>query len=172
MNNIPENLINFRVYQDGNVFLGIADVTLPKLSAMTQTVKGAGIAGEIEAPTMGHYSSAEVELNWRTIEKDLIALAANKALSLDLRGAGQAYDAESGAYKVRKIKILLRGRPKESDLGKFDVGTTTDSKNTLECDYIKVTIDGETKLELDKYNFVCNINGTDYLEDVKDALGM
>lgn len=172
MNNVPENLINFRVYQNGGAFLGISDVTLPKLSAMTQTVKGAGIAGEIEAPTMGHYSSAEVELNWRTLEKDAFTLAANKALSLDLRGAGQAYDSESGSYVVRKIKILLRGRPKESDLGKFDVGATTDGKTTLECDYIKVEIDGETKLELDKYNFVCNVNGTNYLEDVKDALGM
>lgn len=172
MNNVPENLINFRVYQDGNVFLGISDVTLPKLSAMTQTVKGAGIAGEIEAPTFGHYGSTEVELNWRTLEKDAFHLAANKALPLDLRGAGQAYDSESGSYVVRKIKVMLRGRPKESDLGKFDVGATTDGKTTLECDYIKVDIDGETKLELDKYNFVCNIDGVNYLEDVKDALGM
>lgn len=172
MRNVPENLINFRVYQDGGVFLGISDVTLPKLSAMTQTVKGAGIAGEIEAPTLGHYSSAEVELNWRTVEKDLISLAANKAISLDLRGAGQGYDSESGSYVTRKIKVLVRGRPKESDLGKFEVGATTDSKTTLECDYIKVVIDGETKLELDKYNFICNVDGEDYLAEVRDALGL
>ena len=85
MRNVPENLINFRVYEDGGAFLGISDVTLPKLSAMTQTIKGAGLAGELEAPTRGHYGSCEAELNWRTIEKDLLHLAANKALSLDLR---------------------------------------------------------------------------------------
>ena len=161
MRNVPENLINFRVYEDGGAFLGISDVTLPKLSAMTQTIKGAGLAGELEAPTRGHYGSCEAELNWRTIEKDLL-----------LRGAGQGYDSESGEYTTRKIKILLRGRPKEADLGKFDVGATTDSKTTLECDYIKIDIDGETKLELDKYNFICNVDGVDYLEDVRDALGM
>lgn len=118
MRNVPENLINFRVYEDGGAFLGISDVTLPKLSAMTQTIKGAGLAGELEAPTRGHYGSCEAELNWRTIEKDLLHLAANKALSLDLRGAGQGYDSESGEYTTRKIKVLLRGRPKEADLGK------------------------------------------------------
>ena len=134
MRNVPENLINFRVYEDGGAFLGISDVTLPKLSAMTQTIKGAGLAGELEAPTRGHYGSCEAELNWRTIEKDLLHLAANKALSLDLRGAGQGYDSESGEYTTRKIKILLRGRPKEADLGKLDVGATTDSKTTIECD--------------------------------------
>lgn len=172
MRNVPENLINFRVYEDGGAFLGISDVTLPKLSAMTQTIKGAGLAGELEAPTRGHYSSCEAELNWRTIEKDLLHLAANKALSLDLRGAGQGYDSESGEYTTRKIKILLRGRPKEADLGKLEVGATTDSKTTIECDYIKIDIDGENKLELDKYNFICKVDGVDYLEDVRDALGM
>ena len=77
MRNVPENLINFRVYEDGGAFLGISDITLPKLSAMTQTIKGAGLAGELEAPTRGHYGFCEVELNWRTIEKDLLHLAAN-----------------------------------------------------------------------------------------------
>lgn len=172
MRNVPENLTNFMVYQDGGAFLGVSDITLPKLSAMTQTVKGAGMSGEVDAPVLGHYGSTEVELNWRTIEKDLFSLAVNKAVSLDLRGAGQGYDSESGSYVTRKIKVLVRGRPKESDLGKFDVGATTDSKTTLECDYIKVVIDGETKLELDKYNYICNINGTDYLADVRDALGL
>lgn len=84
----------------------------------------------------------------------------------------RGYDSESGEYTTRKIKILLRGRPKGADLGKFDVGATTDSKTTLECDYIKIDIDGETKLELDKYNFICNVDGIDYLEDVRDVLGM
>lgn len=170
--NVPENLINFRVYEDGGAYLGISDVTLPKLSAMTQTVKGAGIMGEIDAPTYGHYSSMEVELNWRTIEKDIASLAANKGLHLDLRGAGQGYDSGSGEYKVRKIKLVLRGRPKETDLGKLDVGATTDSKTTLECDYLKLTIDGETKIEIDKYNYICNIDGVDYMSDVRDALGI
>ncbi len=43
---VPEKLINFRVYEDGDDLVGVADVTLPTLDAMTETVKGAGIAGE------------------------------------------------------------------------------------------------------------------------------
>ena len=53
---VPEKLINFRVYEDGDDLVGVADVTLPTLDAMTETVKGAGIAGEVESPVMGHYS--------------------------------------------------------------------------------------------------------------------
>ena len=61
--NVPEKLINFRVYNNGADLVGSADVTLPKLNAMTQTVKGAGIAGEIDSPVLGHYSSTK----WKSI---------------------------------------------------------------------------------------------------------
>ena len=52
------------------------------------------------------------------------------------------------------------------------MGTTSDTKNTIEVNYLKVTIDGENVLELDKYNYICNIGGTDYLSDVREALGL
>ena len=55
-NKIPERLIGFRVYNDNNDLLGIATVTLPMIEAMTDTVSGAGIAGEVESPVLGHYS--------------------------------------------------------------------------------------------------------------------
>lgn len=46
-NNVPERLIAFRVYGEGNDLLGTANVTLPTIEPMTDTVTGAGIAGEI-----------------------------------------------------------------------------------------------------------------------------
>ena len=33
-------------------------------------------------------------------------------------------------------------------------------------------IAGETVLEVDKYNYISNIGGTDYLADVREALGL
>ena len=45
-NQIPERLINFNIYKDGiRGVLGVADVELPSLEAMTDTLTGAGIAG-------------------------------------------------------------------------------------------------------------------------------
>ena len=37
---------------------------------------------------------------------------------------------------------------------------------------LKVIIAGETVLEVDKYNYISNIGGTDYLADVREALGL
>ncbi len=169
---VPEKLINFRVYQDGADLIGISDVTLPKLEAVTETVKGAGIAGEIDSPTLGHYGSMEVELNWRTLLKSNIVLAKPKGVNLDLRGACQMNNSESGTLETVPVKVVLRGLPKTTDLGKLEMGSTTDTKNTIEVTYIKITVNGEDVLELDKYNYICNIDGTDYLAEVRDALGL
>ena len=73
--NVPEKLINFRVYENGNDLVGVADVELPSLETMTETVKGAGVAGEVDSPVMGHFGSMELTLNWRTLEKTNIKFA-------------------------------------------------------------------------------------------------
>ena len=84
---VPEKLINYRVYKDSTDYIGLADVTLPTLEAMTETVSGAGIAGEVDSPTLGHYGSMETVLNWRTLEKTNMGLAAPNGRSpLGLRG--------------------------------------------------------------------------------------
>ncbi len=169
---VPEKLINFRVYQDGDDLIGISDVTLPKLEAVTETVKGAGIAGEIDSPTLGHFGSMEVELNWRTLLKSNIVLAKPTGVNLELRGAVQLNDSATGNLNTSPVRVVVRGMPKSTDLGKMEMGSTTDTKNTIEVTYIKITVDGETVLELDKYNYICNIDGTDYLTEVRDALGL
>lgn len=79
---VPEKLINFRVYKDSTDYIGLADVTLPSLEAMTETVSGAGIAGEVDSPTLGHMGSMETVLNWRTLEKTTWNLPLLPAYSL------------------------------------------------------------------------------------------
>lgn len=170
--NVPEKLINFRVYENGDDLIGVADVNLPKINPMTETVKGAGIAGEIDSPVKGHYSSMEVELNWRTVAKENIYLTSPEGKHLDIRGAMQIYDSGSSTYKVCPVKVVLRAVPKANDLGKLDVGAKTGSNNKLEVNYIKVDVDGKTLREIDKYNFIDKVGDVDYLADVREALGL
>lgn len=54
MPNFDESVINFAVYEDGVEYVGMAGVTLPNLSAIVQTLSGAGIAGNVEVPVLGH----------------------------------------------------------------------------------------------------------------------
>lgn len=172
MRQVPEKLINYTAYKDGSTFLGTVDVTLPSLEALTETVRGAGIAGEIDSPTLGHYGSMTVTLNWRTITAEKVKLHAPVAHALDFRGAQQVYDSANGTYSSQGVKVTVKAVPKTGDIGKLDPGTTTDSTNELEVTYIKIQMDGKTSLEIDKFNFICVIDGVDYLAAVRQQLGL
>ncbi|MCM0759608.1 phage major tail tube protein [Sporomusa sphaeroides DSM 2875] len=171
MNRIPEKLINFRAYENGTNFVGLVDAELPKLEAMTETVKGAGIAGEYDSPVIGHYQSMELSLSWRTPTPKSLSLAAPKVHQLDLRGAIQVHDAANGTYRAVPLRVTVNGIPKSTEPGKLEVGSPTDSSNTLEVTYYKVWYDGKEYIEIDKLNFICKIDGVDYLAAVRLALG-
>ncbi len=172
VNTVRDKLINFEVFMGGDRKLGMADVTLPKIKNKTSTLSGAGIGGEIEMPTTGQTESMELEINWRTINSDISVLSAMKAHDLELRGANEQYDAGTGEISTQAVKINVRGLPKETALGSLKPADHTDSKTTLELVYIKISIDGVKKVEIDKLNYIHYINGTDYMESVRKALGL
>jgi len=172
MNKISEKLINYSAYLNGTSYLGTVDVELPNLEAMTETVSGAGIAGEVDSPVLGHYAAMTVTLNWRTLNIPQFKLAKQKSHALDFRGAQQVFDAATGTYDSQGIKVSVRGVPKSTSVGKLAVGATTDSSNELEVTYLKIEIDGMRVVEIDKFNFIAFVDGEDVLAKVRKQLGM
>lgn len=171
-NNVPERLINFRVYNDANALLGVATIDLPEISAMADTISGAGIAGEIESPTMGHYGSMTTTIKWRTVTPDAVSLMEHKAHALECRGSQQIYDAANGIYSTQAVRVSMRCLPKRVAPGTFQVANPTDSETEMEVTYIKVDINGVTKIEIDKFNFKTVVNGVNTLASVAADLGM
>lgn len=169
---VPERLIDYTVFDETERLIGTADVQLPSLEYMTETVKGAGIGGEVDSPTIGHFSSMGITLNWRTIEKPLASLATPRAHLLNFYGAQQQYNTSDGNYEIIKARCTVRALPKKTDIGKFDGSATTDSSTEMEAIYIKLTLNDVIALEIDKYNYICNIGGVDFLEKVRRALGL
>ena len=80
--------------------------------------------------------------------------------------------AGTGKLASKPVKVVLRGLPKKVGLGKLEPAKKMDPDVELECVYLKVWIDGEVVLEIDKFNFICNINGEDVLASVRRDLGM
>jgi P2 family phage contractile tail tube protein len=169
-NNIPERLIGFRVYNEGNDLLGIATVDLPEIEAMSDTVSGAGIAGEVESPVLGHYGSMTTTFTWRTIEKAAMSLAEPTAHGVSVRGSQQVYDAANGSYKTVAVGCMMLVTPKTVSLGSFETASTTDTEQEFEVSYIKLTIDGKEVFEIDKYNYIAKFNGKDVLSSVRKDL--
>lgn len=171
MNPIPEKVVNFNVYNDIEKLVGVAgEVTLPDFEAMTETISGAGIAGEYESPTPGHFGSQEIELQFRTLTDTSFNLMKNAGKSIVLRAAQQSFDMSQGKTSQRPLKITLRGIPKGLALGKIGIGTPTETTNKLEVLYIKIEESGKVLLEYDKLNFVFVLNGEDLMADIRNAI--
>ena len=96
MSKIPDKLIAYRAYKDGKDMLGIADVELPDIEAMSDTIKGAGISGEVDLPTLGHIGAMSMTINWRSVCGDLVALSAPVTHALDFRASQQVFDNVEG----------------------------------------------------------------------------
>ena len=171
-NPIPQTLVNFRVYLDGRDLLGVADVELPELEAVTEEIKGAGLAGVVDTPITGHMAAMTLSLSWRTITGNVITLAQIKAHQLDLRGSVQVYDTASGEYKTQAVKAVVKAIPKKTSLGKLDSGKAMETKNEFEVVYLKLSIEDSEVMEIDKLNYICKIDGVDYLEQVRGDLGL
>lgn len=167
-----DKLINYEVFKEGERKLGTADVSLPDIEYKSDTMKGAGIAGEVEMPTMGQTGPMPVTINWRTLNEDVTDLLGFKAHSLDFRGAQQHYNAGTSEFTVQAVRVTVRAFPKKMAAGKFEGSNKTDSSNEMECVYLKIEIDGVKKIEIDKLNYVHYVNGVDYLEAVRTALGI
>lgn len=172
INPIPERTINYRVYDDSNAVIGIATVDLPDIEAMTDTVSGAGIAGEIDSPTLGHFGSMTLTINWRTITGDASRLNAQRVHALEFRASQQINDAANGELRTQAVRIVTRCTPKNLSLGSLEVSATTDSSSEFEVSYLKIYIDGRETLEIDKYNFKFSVNGEDFLRQVRRDLGI
>lgn len=171
-NQVPERLINFRVYNDGNDLLGAATVDLPELESMSDTVSGAGIAGEVESPVLGHYGSMTTTFSWRTIEKKAMELCKTKAHPVEVRGSQQVYDAANGTYSTVPVRCSMRIVPKNVTLGTFEPGATTDTEQEFEVLYFKLYVNGKAVAEIDKLNYVAKFGDEDMLSSVRKDLGL
>lgn len=172
MNQLPERLINFMAYADGGRLAGVVDATLPEVNFMTETITGAGVGGNMTTPVLGMVDDMTASLNWRTIERAALSLVTPGIHALELRGAQQATDVASGQIKTIPVKVSMRVAPTGFTAGTLAVGATTGSASNFSVYQIKMWVDGVAVLEIDKANFICEIDGVDYLASVRANLGI
>ena len=169
MNMIPESINRFNMYLKGNRLIGVSgEISLPDLSSMTSTVSGAGIAGEMESPSIGMFGSIKQEIPFRMLSKDMLKLYNPiEPMELTLRASEQSTVQGSGIIDFQGMRVVFRRRPVDIKLGNLKQGGPMDSSVSLELSYILIEVDGETMFELDKLNDVFVVNGVDLLAKVR-----
>jgi uncharacterized protein len=168
---IPDKLSAFRVYTKGAVdVLGVANVKLPTLENITETIKGAGIAGELEVPIKGQFKSMTLTLDFVAVLQSLIYLSRQTVQDFIIAGSVQEYRDKTGDYVDRAVKIFVRGLPKKVELGKMEAGNKMDASIEIEVIQMVVMVDVLPVLQVDKINYVCMVDGKDYLAEVRTNL--
>ena len=167
--NIPTKVNNYNVYNEGEKLLGVGDeLTLPDFEATSETISGAGILGEIDDPTIGHFGNMQLEIPFRTLDKEATNMMdQTKAVQLTIRGAAQEIDS-AGNIVPKSIRVVVRGRAAKLTGGKLKRASTMDSGVTLNILYILIEVDGESVVELDKMNPTYKVNGVDLLAEYKE----
>ncbi len=169
--NIPHVIINASVYNEGRELLGVGTVELPDFEFMNESVSGLGIAGELDLPVMGHFKSLTMSVKWNSVTEKAVELLAPQAHSLSIYASVQSWNADAGKFVPVPVRVNVRTMPKKSGIGKFEPGKKMEPETELEIVYVKMSINGQQILEVDKINFICNISGTDYLAEVRSQLG-
>lgn len=166
---IATKINSYNVYQDGKKLIGISDeVTLPDFEAMTETLSGAGLLGEIDEPLFGHFKSIEMEVPFRTMNKQMFNMASmSQAINLTLRISTQALETSTNKSAFLPSRIVVKGKNKSITGGKVKQGEGTGSSIKVEINYIMIEVEGKKVFELDKLNFKYVVNGKDLLAAVR-----
>lgn len=171
MNKIDQILTNFTAWHDAVNMLGTVDVELPSFEPLSETIKGAGIAGEATAAVNGHFGSLPLKFNWRTLTPESVKLNKPGVHALDFRGNQQILDPANG-YVDQAVVVKTRGIPLNYSPGKFAVAAATETANEFELHYIKIIVGGKTLLEYDKFNYVYIVDGVDVMAASRKNLGL
>ena len=167
---LPSKLKNFAYFSDGTNYAGkIPEIALPKLSRKMEEIRNGGMDGSVEADMGGELLTLEVTAGGlaRDMLRQFGATSANAYLS---RFAGAYQRDDTGTTDA--VEVIVRGRPKEIDMGSAKPGDDTSHKFTITCSYYKLVINGRTEIEIDRLNFIFNVGGVDRLAQQRRALGL
>lgn len=163
--------INFALYEDAIEYGGLVQVTLPNLSAITQAISGAGIAGNIEAIIIGHIDAMTTTLNWRTHTAHAIRLSEPRMHYIDLRAPVQDEDNINGTLVTRNVKHVMTVIPKTETGGTIATASPVNGSTEFAVRYWATYIDGVLYREIDPSNMIYYVDGVDYLAAARKAMG-
>lgn len=167
---LPRILKNFNLFYNGDSFAGqVLELALPKLTRKMESIRPGGMTGEISTDV--GLDKLEVEHNYAGYMKEILAdFGLPKAAGVLLRFAGAYQHEDTG--EIDAIEIVMRGRHTEIDMGSAKAGDKTEFKVKSSLTYYKLTVNGDTLIEIDLLNMIEIVDGEDRLEDMRTAIGL
>lgn len=143
----------------------VDEITLPKLTVKTEEYQGVGMSAPVEID-MG-LEKLEMEMTFSEYDAELFklfGLTNGAEVAFTIRGALE------GNKETAPLIVNVRGYFKELDFDSWKPAEKATLKCSVACNYYKLTIDGVELIEIDPVNMIRNVNGTDQLSEIRQAL--
>jgi hypothetical protein len=147
-----------------------ADITLPSIEKLTDTIKGAGIMGEIDMPTYGQIGSMPLAINFRADNPNYATLSRPGAIQFEIVWVTDVFDSNNVRVGLQTHKVFCTGLNKTYNPGNVDINAPADGSVEFELTYYRKLVDGREVLLIDKLNFKHVVNGVDYAQQLRTAL--
>lgn len=169
---LPLKIVNFNVYTGSNAFAGVASIKLPDFQFMADETRGAGIAGAIDFPVIGHLNDMTASISFFSVTEDALGLLAPVAQLIKARAGAQAYGFSNGnsALSIIPNRIEMQCLPKGFNPGSFDIASKSDANLELTVLTASYYLFNDRWLHVDKLGMVFEVNGVDYLADLRNAI--
>ena len=120
---------------------------------------------------LGMVDAMELGLNFRSPTASAVTLMEPRKHNIDLRVAEQEWDTVQTGRGIVADKYVLVIVPKNYQPGNIAPASQSDASGTYSVYYYAGYRDGKQLWEIDPFNYICKINGVDYMADVRRALG-
>ncbi len=147
-----------------------ADIQLPSIEKITDTIKGSGIMGEIDLPVYGQIGSMTFTINNRADNARYAMLSRPGTIKFEVVWTNDNIDSSNMSTSVQVNKVFMTGMNKKYDPGKVEVGAASDGSSEFEIFYYRKLVNGVEVLLIDKLNCKYVVNGIDYMEKTRAAL--
>lgn len=170
--------INYSVYyrdseKNGGRPQYIDDTTslqLPPIESLTDTLKGAGILGEVDMPTPGQFGAMPFAMSIRAANEAAAYLIKPGIIDIEVRWVSDRFDPVSGANEQVANKAFLKVMFKKFDEGKVESNAAADGSYEYETISYQRIMNGKEILYINKFNGDYRVNGIDYGSQIKAAL--
>lgn len=147
-----------------------ADISLPSIEKLTDTIKGAGIMGEIDMPTHGQIGALSLSVNFRADNPKYAELSRPGEIKLEVVWVVDIFDSAQVKVGIQQHKAFITGINKVYNPGTVDVNASADGSVEFEVLQYRKVVDGREVLNIDKLNSKYVVNGVDYMAQLRSAL--
>lgn len=146
------------------------DLQLPSFEKLTDTIKGAGIMGEVDMPSFGQIGSLTFTINHRADNPMYAILSRPGEIKFEVVWLVDVFDSNGNKIGLQQNKVFMTGASKKYDPGKLETNASADGSSEFEIFNYRKVVDGVEVLLIDKFNYKYVVNGVDIYASLRAAL--